>query len=106
MIEKWLKMLAGFIVDAAFAKLGITSLDDLTAKLATAFKAELSDDLAKLDAIPEQVVAAVGGQINGVVQQFNGVVQQLAALPQQMLANLPDFGALINQAIQQFNPFK
>lgn len=99
MIEKWLKMLAGFIVDAAFAKLGITSLDDLTAKLATAFKAEVADDLAKLDAIPEQVVAAVGGQINGVVQQ-------LAALPQQMLANLPDFGALINQAIQQFNPFK
>jgi hypothetical protein len=87
-------MLAEFIVEAAFAKLGIESADDLFTKLATAFKAEISSELAKLDELPQQVAGELGGQISGVLQQ-------VTAIPGQVLAQLP---AILTQAINNL-PF-
>jgi hypothetical protein len=104
MIEKWLKMLAGFIVDAAFAKLGVGSLDDLLAKAAAAFKAELSEDLGKIDDIPGQVITAVTGGLGGVVQQLTAIPAQVAGIPGQVLSGLPDFGALITNTIRNLLP--
>jgi hypothetical protein len=108
MIEKWLKMLAGFIVDALLAKLGIENLDDLLAKAAAAFKAELSEDLGKIDDIPGQVITAVTGQLGGVVQQLSAIPsqlgQQVAGIPGQVLSGLPDFGALITNTIRNLLP--
>lgn len=87
MIDTLLKKLAEFIVAAALAQLGIKDIDDLTAKLAAAFKAELADELGKLDDLPEQVTA------------------ELAALPAKVLAGLPDFAAIINSVLAKMNPF-
>jgi hypothetical protein len=108
MIEKWLKMLAGFVVDALLARFGIApdekvDLDGLIAKGAIAMRTELKGDLQKLDDIPQQVISQVSGQINGVVTQLGGLPGQIAG---QVIGQLPNFGALINDAIQNLNPFR
>lgn len=92
MIAKYLKMLAGFIVEAAFAKLGIENLDDLLTRGMKALRSEFSDELAKVEEIP------------------NAIVTQLGDIPEQVVSHLPDFRALINQAMGRlpfpFNQFQ
>jgi ABC-type transporter Mla subunit MlaD len=103
-MDSFWKKLAGLAVDALLARFGIKpddklTVDDLIGKLTTAVKAELSEELDKLDDIPQQVITEVG-------QQVNGVVQQIANIPAQVVGRLPDFATIIQQAIQNLNPFK
>jgi hypothetical protein len=92
-IEKWLKLLAGFIVDALCDRLGITSVDDLIGKASTAFKQELTDELSKLDDIPAQIIAGVVPQLMNPIQQM---VTQVAAIPGQVMGSIQNL----------LNPFK
>lgn len=92
MIEKWLKLLGGFIVDRAFQKLGIPDdfkLDDLLAKAATVFKAELAEDLDKLDDIPQQIIKEIGDLPGQVVSRLPDSVNQFRTLINQAMAALP-----------------
>jgi hypothetical protein len=95
-MDAFWKKLAGFIVDALFAKLGIKDLNDLLAKASAAFKAEMSDELAKLDNLPVEIA------------------KELGDIPAQVIAHLPDFvgvfRGVINQAMARlpfpFNQFQ
>lgn len=99
MIEKWIALLGQAIVTAFLKWANVEDVDALIGEIATAVKAELSEELGKLDDIPRQV-------IDEVSQQVNGVVQQVGNIPGQVIGQLPNFAAIIQQAIGQFNPFK
>jgi hypothetical protein len=80
MIAKWLEMLAGFIVDKFCAKVGVENRADLESLIGGILKSELPD-LGKFETMPEQIVAAVSGQIAAVIAP-------LVAIPAQVLAQL------------------
>lgn len=88
----------------------VTSWIDARLKVVTD---EVVDRLdAKLDAKLADLEATVGAMFTTVSQDVDKVagavteeVHDLGDIPEQVIAKMPDFGAIINNAIKQFNPF-
>lgn len=76
------QLLAKFLFAEFLAWAKVKDVDGLLAKGAVALKAELGDDLAKLDALPAAVAGLLGSQIAGIPNQFRALINQmLAGLP-------------------------
>src|SRR3954452_13733501 len=92
MIEKWLELLGGFIVEAFCRKVGVENRADLEALLGAIVKRELPD-LSKFDTLPDQIIANVTASVTTAIAPLLAIPTQVVA---QIKAWLPPIPGLPN----------
>jgi uncharacterized protein YqgV (UPF0045/DUF77 family) len=81
------------------------AVDEAVDRASKDILAALDTKLGDLEANVGAMFTTISGDVDKVAGAVTEEIHDLGDIPEQVIAKLPDFGAIINNAIRQFNPF-